>query len=194
MIINRKVSVNPEVARAASGFTLLELLLAVGIIGFLATIFWPTLESMRTRAEKVVCVGNVRSLHVAMGAYLGDNKHWPQPSEELTEEQFDEFWLEVLGPYGTSENNWRCPSVARMARFQAASEEDRKKAAKQIHYLPTTFDDNPMRPHKYPTHPWFMEIGGPHGNGNILIYANGQVKELNDLLREAGHTPPDSGL
>ncbi len=28
-----------------------------------------------------------------------------------------------------------------------------------------------------------MEIGGPHGNGNILIQADGTMRELMDLIR-----------
>src|SRR4051812_18489104 len=60
------------------GFTLLELLIVVGIIAALLAILLPTLGRMRETARRVRCLANLRQLGTALLAYTADNNgHYP---------------------------------------------------------------------------------------------------------------------
>jgi len=56
------------------GFTLVELLVVVGIISLLVAILLPSLTSARIAAQRVVCKTNLRQLAFGWEMYLQDNK------------------------------------------------------------------------------------------------------------------------
>lgn len=55
------------------GFTLVELLVTIAIIGILAALLFPVLSKTRGKADKVVCVNNLRQLMLAVTMYGGDH-------------------------------------------------------------------------------------------------------------------------
>ncbi len=60
------------------GFTLIEVLLALAIIGALAAILLPVLARGRAEARKSSCLANERQLGVAFRLYLSDyDERWP---------------------------------------------------------------------------------------------------------------------
>jgi prepilin-type N-terminal cleavage/methylation domain-containing protein len=63
-----------RLSRAA--FTLVELLVVIGIIGLLIAILLPVLNKVRTQALELQCATNVRTLTQATLAYSLDNKGW----------------------------------------------------------------------------------------------------------------------
>ena len=169
---------------------MIELVAVVGIVGVLLTLLVPTLNPIRNRVEKVVCVGNLRSLHGSLNSYLIDNEQWPQCPDSLDRAGAEKFWMDNLAPYGATPRTWTCPTLQRALAGQSQEEGANAADVPKIHYMPAQFNSKASTPLRWPGMPWVLEIGSLHGCGCLLIRADGAVKEMDDLMREA-NAPQD---
>lgn len=71
--------------RRQSGFTLLELIIVIAIIGILATIAMPALKDMPLRAKEAVLKTNLRTLRDVIDQHYGDKGRYPPTLETLVE-------------------------------------------------------------------------------------------------------------
>lgn len=58
------------------GFTLVELLVVIGIIALLLSLLLPAIGQVRRRAESVACLGRLRQLGAALHLYASDHAGW----------------------------------------------------------------------------------------------------------------------
>jgi prepilin-type N-terminal cleavage/methylation domain-containing protein/prepilin-type processing-associated H-X9-DG protein len=60
--------------RTARAFTLVELLVVIGIIAILIAILLPALSKSRESARRAACLSNLRQVHLAFSLYAGNYK------------------------------------------------------------------------------------------------------------------------
>ncbi len=89
------------------GFTLVELLVVIGIIAILISVLLPVLGSARRSAQSVKCLSNLKNLHNSLLMYAGDFKNCQpcarqddvDPVTKLAINQNNRYWVDMLYPY-----------------------------------------------------------------------------------------------
>ena len=89
--------------QADSGFTLVELLVVIGIIALLIAVLLPVLGRARDKANMVACLSNIRQIGIAFRMYAGDNKDWCPLAAPLSFPDRVGDWIHWQGgvPVGT---------------------------------------------------------------------------------------------
>jgi prepilin-type N-terminal cleavage/methylation domain-containing protein/prepilin-type processing-associated H-X9-DG protein len=87
--------------RAPGGFTYLELLVTLSIIGLVMSLLFPALLSGREAARRTPCLSNLRQLGTALHLYAMDNGGRFPPE--------DENWVPIL-PNTKNSAVFTCPS------------------------------------------------------------------------------------
>jgi prepilin-type N-terminal cleavage/methylation domain-containing protein/prepilin-type processing-associated H-X9-DG protein len=109
------------------GFTLVELLVVIGIIALLISILLPSLSAAREQAMSIKCLSNMRQLGTAMATYTAETRGYMCPPDVHNKAgaagSISDFWSTILvslgylkyPPASTSappgdDNVFRCPA------------------------------------------------------------------------------------
>jgi prepilin-type N-terminal cleavage/methylation domain-containing protein/prepilin-type processing-associated H-X9-DG protein len=99
---------------ARQGFTLVEMLVVITIIGLLASLTIPTFGKVRDRADRIACQSNLRALWFALQEAVGDNGGFypniePDPTSPIYEtEDNAQSLADTLAPYGITSKQLLC--------------------------------------------------------------------------------------
>src|SRR4051812_48269738 len=76
----RSFSMRSRRPRARAAFTIVEMLIVIGIIALLFTLLVPMLTRTREMSRRLQCMGNLRGISVALLSFVADNGKFPAPA------------------------------------------------------------------------------------------------------------------
>lgn len=90
-----------------SGFTWIEAVFLITIVGLLLTIMLPALQGAHHRVRQALCLCNMKSVGLAAAMYAEEHRDlFPVASREMQ----DGAWIKALAPYASETLSYRCPS------------------------------------------------------------------------------------
>lgn len=119
------------------GFTLVELLVVIGIIALLIAILMPALNKARAQAQSIACASNMRQIYLGLRMYADAHRGWlppniftyPRPSggtDYITYNYFLTVYPPTTGGWQTpqnflpNQNVYLCPSQHNAATFRGS--------------------------------------------------------------------------
>jgi general secretion pathway protein G len=107
--------------KAKTGFTLVELLVVIGIISVLIAMLLPALNKARQAAKSIACQSNLKQVGTAFAMYYSDNRGFlPSYDDGTASGSTPKFWFEKIDRYLTNYQApnwsarspvWVCPEV-----------------------------------------------------------------------------------
>jgi len=90
-----------------AGFTLVELLVVIGIISLLIGLLIPAVQSVREAARRTSCSNKVKQIGLALHDYESARKHFPSGIVRIGADRFaSATWLTMILPYMEQEGVW----------------------------------------------------------------------------------------
>jgi prepilin-type N-terminal cleavage/methylation domain-containing protein/prepilin-type processing-associated H-X9-DG protein len=101
---------HPHPSRPPRGFSLIELLVVIGVITLLIGLLLPVLDRAKHAAERAGCLSNLRQLGIALQAYRADFDDQLPIVPTLPVDPFSPSITSVLDGYLAEQDTaWRCP-------------------------------------------------------------------------------------
>ena len=157
------------------GHTFVEILVVIAIIAVLVLISIQGFAKYKKHAAKVQCISKMRAVHSGLANYYVDKGYWPQPTipfDQITEENYFEWWIAVIEPYGVGADAWLCPVDV--------LENKENHTGRASSYIPTPFDSRRHTPYRW-NQPWLMERGDLHGKGAHVAMPRGEILTSQEL-------------
>jgi type II secretory pathway pseudopilin PulG len=161
------------------GFTFIEIIVCVGILATLSTLIFYVYPPILNKAQTILCVSRMKSIHAALSTNLVDKQSWPQPPGDLEETQLQAWWVTELTPYGINKKTWMCPTITQIQGMKEISTNYRSS------YSVTSFEKTPSAPYKWALQPWLIEVAGLHSEGPHICFPDGAVQNMNNLIKKA---------
>ncbi len=91
------------------GFTLVELLVVITIIGMLMALLMPAVQSARESARRATCINNQKQLSLALLNFESSRRYFPGWRNRLTPLDNDHYasWVVMVLPYVERSDLWR---------------------------------------------------------------------------------------
>ncbi len=94
-----------------TGFTLVELLTVMSVVGVLAALLLPAVSQMRNKAKSATCLSNLRQLAIGVQGYAAENNAtYPQGVTSDNKTWVDRT-IPYLGQNTRGKTVWLCPSA-----------------------------------------------------------------------------------
>lgn len=105
---------------------------------------------------------------------------WPQVPDAASEDskKFEDWWMAAMDPYLDTRKVWLCPVLQRGKLALPSGQ------PVNMHYMPTKFDANRISPFRWSTQPWMIEIANAHGDGGLILFPDGSIKSLGQVLNK----------
>jgi prepilin-type N-terminal cleavage/methylation domain-containing protein len=163
--------------RKARGFTLVELLVVIGIIALLISILLPSLSNARRAANGVKCLSNLRQIGVAVQMYAADYKGAiPVVRSDQGSPLKSVWWMDMLAPYAT-----RLSSATYTGTANQAS--DNQEFQNSVMFGCTEYDPrtdvSASLTNAYPGYAFAIHVWFKAGQNNAITAANKKLTNAN---------------
>jgi prepilin-type N-terminal cleavage/methylation domain-containing protein/prepilin-type processing-associated H-X9-DG protein len=175
--------------RKTRAFTLVELLVVIGIIALLVSILLPTLSSARRQSNSVKCLSNLRQLGNAFMLYSNENHgFWPVAADDVTGRR----WADIIAPYianGTfttgadistiRENSvlWGCPEWYKTMEYSATRSADKVRPGYGMNMYNSYFETPGLK-----TVPYLYAPGDPNFKPGAYLRQSQWTKSAERML------------
>src|SRR5688572_21295406 len=141
------MSCRPARQHARAAFTLVELLVVIGIIAVLVGMLLPSLPRARENANRRVCASNVRQFCQALHMYANDNRGWFfEPGNARSYLQVTNPAMPQAGPWDNSGETHKRYDVQTMHPAVRDMLINEYKMTPEIFFCPSNRPENPTLP------------------------------------------------